>query len=238
MQLAFQPAYVLHTRAYRDTSLLVDVLTQDAGRLSVVARGVRQRKSAKRQLLNPFVRVLLSAQGRSNLKTLTHIEADGPALSLHGLAAFSGLYLNELLVRLLPEQDAYPALFTHYQQSLHRLLRGEDVEPVLRAFEFNLLADLGYGLSFTEQGNTGAPIEPAGRYRLVLDVGFVPWRQGDDERTAISGQQLLAIADGDYTDTQCRRQAKVLSRQLLQPLLGARPLHSRALFVGAHTEVK
>ncbi|WP_111643072.1 DNA repair protein RecO [Marinimicrobium alkaliphilum] len=238
MQLAFEPAYVLHTRPYRDTSLLVDVFTRDCGRLSVVARGVRQRKSPRRQLLNPFGRILLSAQGRGNLKTLTGIEADAPVLALQGLASFSGLYLNELLVRLLPEQDASPSLFEHYQDSLYQLQACTDVEPVLRAFEFNLLADLGYGISFTEQAESGAPIEPQGHYRLVADAGFVPWREGDDERAKISGGHLLAINTGDYADELCRRQAKALTRQLLRPLLGIRPLHSRALFAGTHTQVK
>ena len=116
-----QPAYVLHTRPYRDTSLLVDFFTPEFGRLSAVVRGVRSGKAPKRNLLNPFSRLLISFQGKSNLKLVTGFEAETPNVHLLEKYLYSGFYLNELLVRLLPELDAHADIFLLYQQSLQAL---------------------------------------------------------------------------------------------------------------------
>src|SRR5690606_31339497 len=131
-RIELQPAYVVHSRAYRDTSMLVDFFTPDYGRITAVARGVRKAKSSKRALLNPFLPLLISVQGKTSLKLLTHVEACAVrAWRLQGERLFSGLYVNELLVRLLPEWDAYQELYADYNVTLETLDCVGSVEPVL-----------------------------------------------------------------------------------------------------------
>src|SRR4051812_11493872 len=138
MQIELQPAYILHTRPYRDTSMLVDFITPEFGRITAVARGVRSRKTPKRNLLNPFTRLLISFQGKTDLKLLTHFEAEGTHFTLAAKHLFSGFYLNELLVRLLPDLDAHPEIYSLYEQSLQQLNAQQDLEPILRFFELQL----------------------------------------------------------------------------------------------------
>ena len=106
MRIDQQPAYVLHARPYRETSLLLECLTREHGRLGVVARGVRgERARLRRAQLEPFQPLALGLLLRGEMATLTAVETVGAPQRLEGDAALAGLYLNELVVRLTGRQD-------------------------------------------------------------------------------------------------------------------------------------
>ena len=239
MRIELQPAYILHTRPYRDTSLVVDFFTPEYGRIGAVARGVRQGKGNKRVLFNPFLGLLVSLQGKTDLKLLTAIEAFGPACHLTGAQLYSGFYLNELLVRLLPEMDAHPQLYYRYQESLQRLRDNVDLEPLLRDFEFTLLQDLGYAIDFSADAHTGDEINSELPYWFDTQAGFY---QAENPHPSTSrlpvfqGKDILAMAARNFAAQETRQAAKRLSRLMLQPLLGSRPLRSRELFASLRSE--
>jgi DNA repair protein RecO (recombination protein O) len=234
MRVDLQPAYILHTRPYRDTSLLVDLLTPDFGRVTAVARGVRKNKTPKRQLLNPFSRLLVCWQGKTDMKLLTSFESDNHFLSLKGNHLYSAFYLNELLVRLLPEMDRHNGLFYAYEQCVDALQLQVDIEPLLRSFELRLLEELGYALDFTLDVRNGCAIEEQGLYECHVQEGFYAAAPDIPENLLIKGEWLLAIALGDYSSSATRQAAKNLTRRMLRPLLGSKPLHSRELFKQAN----
>ena len=229
MIVELQPAYVLHTRPYRDTSMLVDLLTPQFGRITAVARGVRSRKTPKRNLLNPFTRLLVSFQGKSGLKLLTHFETESFNLSLSGNFLYSGFYLNELLVRLLPELDPHEEVFLSYQQSLQSLHSQQELEPILRAFELHLLTSLGYAIHFGADAKSGLNIVEGNFYCLDVQQGFY-LADTNNQNSFFSGEHLLAIDSQDFTQAEVRLTAKRITRILLKPLLGNKPLMSRELF--------
>ncbi len=230
MQIELQPAYVLHTRAYRDTSMLVDFITPHYGRFTAVARGVRSRKTIKRNLLNPFTYLLISFQGKSDLKLLTSFESSGKNFSLTERHLFSGFYLNELLMRLLPAMDAHLDIFSLYEASLQALHESQEIEIVLRKFELRLLAELGYEINFQADARSGFAIEADKFYSLDAQRGFARVDYPTPMHDHISGQHILAIAEQDYGEMGTRQAAKRITRLLLQPLLGKKPLASRELF--------
>lgn len=230
MSVELQPAYVLHTRPYRDTSMLVDFFTPHYGRVTAVARGVRSRKATKRNLLNPFTRLLISFQGKTDLKLLTHFEATGAHYALMAKHLFSGFYLNELLVRLLPELDPHQVIFALYEQSLHDLHMQADLEPVLRLFEFQLLQELGYGIDFEFDAKSSEKMLPESYYCLDAGLGFFQDNENLSVQAQYLGRHLLAISQSDFSQADVKQSAKRISRTLLKPLLGARPLTSRELF--------
>ncbi len=221
-------AYVLHQRPYRETSALVELLTVEHGCVSVVGRGVRAgRRTAPG--LHPFGRILVTCSGKSALLTLTHAESLDRHV-LQGRALFSGLYLNELILRLVKHDDGHPALFVAYEEALAALAAGEEIESVLRRFEKALLRECGYGIDFEFDAETGRSIEPLRCYRFQPDVGFVGVAERADDRSVFSGATLLAIRDDGYHDADVRRAAKRLLRRALAPHLGDRPLNTRSLF--------
>lgn len=219
-----QPAFVLHSRAYKETSALVDFLTPQ-GRLRAVLRGARGKAGA---LARPFVPLEVEFRGRGELKNVTRLEANGIPNLLSGEALFSGLYLNELVIRLLPAEDPHPALFDHYLATLPLLAAGRPLEPLLRAFEWRLLDELGYGFSL-DSDIVGQPVAPDGLYRLLPDSGLEP--VGSLQPGLFHGADLLAMAEADWSAPGALAAAKRLMRQALAPHLGGRPLVSRELFM-------
>ncbi|SRR3990167_1729 len=219
-----QPAYVLHSRAYRESSALVDFLTPQ-GRLRAVMRGARGKAGS---LARPFVPLEVEFRGRGELKNVSRLEAAGIPNLLHGEALFSGLYLNELLIRLLPEQDPHPATFDHYAMTVLALAQGRALEPLLRSFEWRLLDELGYGFAL-DMDRLGQPIAAAGLYRLQADAGLEA--VGQLQPGVFHGSELLAMAEADWSVPGALAAAKRLMRQALAPHLGGRPLVSRELFM-------
>ena len=232
MRVALQPAYILHSRAYRDSSALLEVFTAEHGRISLVARGARRkgRGGTPGARLQPFTPLLLSFSGRSELKALGASETVGRPRVLHAQRLFSGLYLNELLVRLLHRHDPHPRLFACYDATLDALAGIEPVDDVLRQFEFNLLGELGYGFSLDLDGLSGEALCPECWYYYHPDWGLVrdDAARGPSPR-AFCGADLLAMATGGFGGP-ARATAKRLLRLVLSMHLGDRPLHSRELF--------
>ncbi len=237
MRVSLQPAYVLHSRPYRDTSALVEVFTAQYGILSVVAKGARRqsRKGSAGALLQSFVPLLISFSGRSELKTLGAMEGAGSVYRLRGERMFSGLYLNELLVRLLQRQDPHPRLFAAYSDALEGLVSATPVGGILRQFEMTLLHELGYSLQLDVEGISGLAVEPSAQYQFHPDHGLLPLAEGGSSSGPVyPGAALLAMARGEWGgDTG--QQAKRLLRQALAVHLGEQPLHSRSLFRGKST---
>jgi len=230
MRVDRQPAFVLHRRAYRESSLLLDLLSRDFGRVGVVARGVRGARRGAGAYCQPFQPLVVSWSGRGELKTLTGVDGLGAAPAIAGERLYSALYVNELLVRLLPQHDAHGALFAAYAALLPELVTTPDLEPRLRAFELLLLRELGYGLEFERDSASGEVLEPAGHYAFKPTEGFRAAR-ADDRARSYPGWVLAEIGREDFSDPQTRRHAKRLVREALAELLGDRPLRSRAYFI-------
>ncbi len=219
-----QPAYVLHSRAYRESSALVDFLTPQ-GRLRAVLRSARGKAGS---LARPFIPLEAEFRGRGELKNVGRLDPAGIPNLLVGEALFSGIYLNELLIRLLPAEAPHPAVFEHYAMTVLALAEGRALEPLLRSFEWRLLDELGYGFALNLDSE-GQPIVEAGLYRLQTETGLVPI--GHFQPGVFHGIELLAMADADWTTPGALAAAKRLMRQALAPQLGGRPLVSRELFM-------
>ncbi len=229
MRVLLQPAFILHRRPYLNTSLLLEAFSREQGRLGLVARGASAPRSRLKGLLQPFTPLLLSWTGAGELATLTGAEEAGRPVPLPPNRVLAGLYVNELLVRLLPRQDAQPGLFAAYETVLAELATADGEEPPLRRFEKKLLEELGYGLTLDREAASGVPIVAEERYRYVLDRGPLAASQS---RTGvpISGRGLLALRDGILADPAVLKEVKRLTRAALAEQLRGRTLKTRELY--------
>ena len=235
--IELQPAYLLHSRPFRDSSLLLDFLTPDFGRLSAISRGGRSAKSRTKSLLQPFTPIHISLSGKSELKTLRNVELRQGILALKGERLFSAMYMNEIIVRLFQSHEADPGFFIAYEDTLRRLVAEESPEPVLRHFELSLLDTLGYGVDFSSEAQNHEPVEPGNWYYFQEESGFVRVQNPDSlveggrpGTNIFRGQELLNIHAGDFRDIETRKAAKSLIRGILNLHLGSTPLRSRTLF--------
>jgi DNA repair protein RecO (recombination protein O) len=229
MRVLLQPAFILHRRPYRNSSLLLEAFSQECGRLSLVARGATAPRSRLKGLLQPFAPLLLSWIGAGELATLTAAEDTGLPAPLPPSRVLAGLYINELLVRLLPRLDPLPELFAAYQNLLAELATDSGEEPPLRRFEKRLLEQLGYGLTLDREADSGAAIVAEAQYRYVVDRGPLATSE-TGTGVLISGRGLLALRDDRFADPAVLNEVKRLTRAALAEQLRGRTLKTRELY--------
>ena len=250
-----QPGYVLHRRAYRESSALVELLTPDFGLVGAVMRGVKRSPRSARDL-EPFGRIVVSWRGRGQLVTVLRAETV-VRRNLSGDALFAGLYINELLVKTLGREEPVAGLFDSYDAAIASLARiqsssvgpwaqdhsstdagtrrgFDELEPILRTFERRLLDELGYGIAFDVDVATGRPIEPGRLYRVVDGEGFreVDKHEASPEEV-FDGAQIAAMDAGEYRDRAVLQGAKRILRRAIAVRLGGKPLVTRRLFAAA-----
>lgn len=229
-RVSLQPAYILHSRAYRDSSLILDVLTPAYGRVALLAKGAKKPQSSRRAVLQPFRSLLLSWQGRGELQTLTKVEESGRTLALQEERLICGYYVNELLHRLLSHSDGDAELFVLYDDTLNALEETKNPELPLRQFEVRMLQNLGLFPDLNYCADTGDAVESDKYYNYVPDIGVLADDAGRDGQLRMSGRALLALQANTLDDREALNQSKLLMRSTLHYHLGDKPIHSRELF--------
>jgi len=219
-----QPAFILQQRKFRETSLIIDVLTRDFGRVSLLAKGVRKAKSKTAGLLQPFIPLTMSYFGRSELKTLTDVEMIQPFIQLQGLAIYCGFYVNELVGCFLHQYDPHPDVFAYYGKCLSCLSESSKIEAALRIFELDLMDAVGYGLQLEYDFHNNKAVHPLTNYHFNVEQGPVEAPDG-----YFSGKTLQALHLRELTDPQVLAEAKTLMRTVIAVYLRGKPLKSRAV---------
>jgi DNA repair protein RecO (recombination protein O) len=227
------PAFLLHQRPFRDTSLIVEIYSRDYGRLTTFARGARGPGSHKRfSGLRPFQQLLVSWHGRGEAPQLIAAEPDGVPGSLPPALLMHGFYCNELLLKLTPQHDPQPGIFRLYQTALHQLAVTAQPESTLREFERQLLELLGFGLELTLEADSGEPVRADRKYRYHPGSGVTACQVNEPapEGSSFRGELLLRLGAGEpVTDPGECREARALMRMAIDHCLEGRPLRTRAV---------
>ncbi|MBL8445994.1 MAG: DNA repair protein RecO [Zoogloeaceae bacterium] len=226
-----EPGFILHAFPYRETSLIVEALTRNHGRVALMAKGARRPHSTLRGQLMAFQPLWLDWSGGGELKNLMRVDWQGGQPLLTGRALLCGYYLNELLLKLIAREDAHPTLFEGYGDALRDLAQGVATEPLLRRFELRLLRELGYGLDLEFEAVTGAPIRAEGAYVSDIERGLVSVGAEAGGGGALPGRVLRNMAREAFDEPETQQHAKVLLRRLLNHYLGGQPLQSRRVFM-------
>lgn len=225
-----QPAFVLHSYPHKETSLIIDVLTRDHGRIALVAKGAKRPHSQLRGVLQTFQPLQAGWTGKSELRILTGAEWVGGMLPLEKTALLCGFYLNELLVKLLARDDPHPILFDHYVATLNQLAHNEPAPIVLRKFERALLKETGVAADLVRCTGTRQPVQAGQIYVVDPERGPRPAQAGD-AWPRITGKTLLDMECEDYADAATQAQSKTLMRFLLAHQLGGATLNTRQMLI-------
>ncbi len=231
MRVDGEYGYVLHSAPYRETSLLVDLFTPLHGRVRCVAKGFRKpNKRGVSRSVFPYTEHSLSWQGRGELKTLTRADAVVAPAFLQQEALFTGLYVNELLFRLLHEYDPHEYLYQQYRQFISQLVQAGPNELMLRHLEMSLLEELGYGLVL-DTDIEGLGIVADRLYQYIPERGL-SLLANQQKRTAVAlkGADIIAFLQGDFSQRSVMKTAKQLTRGVIDFYLGGRQLYSRELY--------
>jgi len=228
-----QSAYILHHRPFRDSSQILEILSRDHGKLSLVARGSRGARSRLKGVLRPFLPLRMSWVQRSELGTLTGAESAGEPMSLGGDALMAGYYVNELLLHLLHRHDPQPEIFDLYAQCLRDLRAADDVAASLRHFEIVLLELLGYALEFEHEAGSDTAIRDEQNYEYRVEQGPVPVARSEGPMV-FRGDVLRRIGRHRFDQDTTLRAAKRLLRQVIAHHLGGRELKTRKVQAELH----
>lgn len=224
-------AFILHHRPYGESSLLLDILSEQNGRLSLLAKGARRKRSELKGILQPFTPLFLRYSQRiSSLKTLLAAEAASLPFPLTGKNLYCGFYVNELLIKTLSDGHVSSTLFFDYLQCLQSLSgEPQQREQILRLFEFSLLKELGYLVDFTTCCRTDRVVIATMNYYYIEQEGFAETALTHSAK-CFTGKQLLAFSQHDFTDLDTLQAAKRFTRLAFYPALDGKPLKSRDLF--------
>jgi DNA repair protein RecO (recombination protein O) len=224
-----QAVYVLHTYPFKETSLVVELFSKELGRIAAVAKGARRPHSAMRGMLQSFQMLSGAWSGKNELKTLHTLDWSAGLTLLKGEALMCGFYLNELLLRLLPREDAHENLFDYYTCTMQTLSNGADLATTLRRFELKLLQEMGYAVPLLQDEND-VEITIDRTYRYEAEYGACDLNVTKNG-VQLSGKTMLDMVRDDYSDLQTQSQSKQLMRYLLAHYLGDKPLHTRQLLI-------
>ena len=224
-----QPVYVLHSYPFKETSLVVELFSKEFGRIAAVAKGARRPHSAMRGMLQSFQILDGAWSGKNELKTLHSLDWSAGLTLLKGEALMCGFYMNELLLRLLPREDAHENLFAYYQATLKTLAESKNLAITLRRFELKLLQEMGYAVPLLQDDNE-AEIMADKNYRYEAEYGACEL-SATKNGVQLSGKTMLDMARDDYADSITQSQSKQLMRYLLAYYLGDKPLHTRQLLI-------
>ena len=228
-----QPAYILHYRPFRDSSQLLDIISRDYGKLTLVARGSRSGKSRLRGILRPFQPLRMSWYIRSDLGTLTGAEIDAAPAALGGDALLSAYYLNELVLSFLHRHDAQPEIFDEYASALNELSSSDALAATLRRFETEFLRLLGYAIDVSHDAHTHEDVEASEYYEYRVDQGpvRVSRRRG---AMVFRGSVLQGIDAASFEDPEILRAAGRLLREVIRHHLDGRELKTRKVLLDLH----
>jgi DNA repair protein RecO (recombination protein O) len=237
-------SYVLHSYDWSESSLIVDLFTRTQGRVVVAAKGAKRPTSNFRPVLLPFQPLLATtgkppADDQAEVLSLRSAEWAGGRPLLAPSALFAGFYLNELLLKLLARQDAHPALFDAYADTLDALASGIEEGAALRAFELVLLRELGWLPELDSITLTAQAVAPQAPYTLEPEAGLVPLAGGLPGATWVALQAALVHAGGaahmPALRGACTGTAAALRmplRKLLDYHLGHSKLRTRDVWLG------
>lgn len=232
-RVQLEPAFVLHSYPYKETSLIVEAFTRHRGRVGLLARGARRPRSAMRGSLLAFHPLRLSWSASAELGTLLEAEWAGGQRALAGLSLMCGFYVNELLLRLLPRADAHERLFDSYADLVAQLAEGAGQARLLRGFELRLLTELGYAPPLDREAESGDPVQPGRRYAYAPERGPLAVQgaapRADTEVVVVDGQTLLDMSRNDYDRPATRDEARQLMRRLIAVRLAGQALHTREM---------
>ena len=233
-----QSGFVIHQRPYKNTSMIVDVFTRDYGRISLVAKAVKQAKSSLKSILHPFQLLQVSWVRRSDLGTLTQAEIVSTPTEYLANRLYAAFYLNELLMRVLTPNDPATGVFSLYENALKNLLDAEKIEVILRIFEKDLLQTLGYEIQLIEEADTHQPISREKLYQFTPEYGFTSIDNTIESSSIVfQGDHLLAFHENNLMDAEVLRTAHRITYINLKRLLGDKPLKSREL-LSAFRQIK
>ena len=224
MSELWRDAFLLRQRPYGNTSVMAEMFTLDNGRISVIAKGAKKPKSKFFGVLSPFSKLRITYRGKSELKTLTNVDKEDIFSDSFSKLSYTLLYINELLIKILPQGAPQKELFDLYDKFLLEIKTSNEIDIILRRFEIDLLEMLGYGINFINEVDSGQSIDADKLYDFVPELGFKESPNG-----IFNGKEIISISKLDFENIN-KKKFKSLTTMAIGYSLDGGDLKSRQIF--------
>ena len=224
MSELWRDAFLLHQRPYGNSSVMAEMFTLDNGRISVIAKGAKKPKSKFFGVLSPFSKLRITYRGKSELKTLTNVDKEDIFSDSFSKLSYTLLYINELLIKILPQGAPQKELFNLYDKFLLEIKTSNEIDIILRRFEIDLLEMLGYGINFIHEVDSGQSIDADKLYDFVPELGFKESPNG-----IFNGKEIISISKLDFENIN-KKKFKSLTTMAIGYSLDGGDLKSRQIF--------
>tara|TARA_B100000925_G_scaffold109377_1_gene80720 strand:+ start:557 stop:1246 length:690 start_codon:yes stop_codon:yes gene_type:complete len=224
MSELWHDAFLLHQRPYGNSSVMAEMFTLDNGRISVIAKGAKKPKSKFFGVLSPFSKLRITYRGKSELKTLTNVDKEDIFSDSFSKLSYTLLYINELLIKILPQGAPQKELFNLYDKFLLEIKASNEIDIILRRFEIDLLEMLGYGINFINEVDSGQSIDADKLYDFVPELGFKESPNG-----IFNGKEIISISKLDFENIN-KKKFKSLTTMAIGYSLDGGDLKSRQIF--------
>ena len=224
MSELWRDAFLLHQRPYGNSSVMAEMFTLDNGRISVIAKGAKKPKSKFFGVLSPFSKLRITYRGKSELKTLTNVDKEDIFSDSFSKLSYTLLYINELLIKILPQGAPQKELFYLYDRFLLEIKTSNEIDIILRRFEIDLLEMLGYGINFINEVDSGQSIDADKLYDFVPELGFKESPNG-----IFNGKEIISISKLDFENIN-KKKFKSLTTMAIGYSLDGGDLKSRQIF--------
>lgn len=215
--------FIIHQRAFKDTSLILELFSKEQGLIHILAKGIKKNKLLNQQL-HYFSLVKIQYFGQSQLKTLSNIEIIDLVNFKELLHQTTGLYLNELLRYSLIENEPAIELFLYYYKTIEEIGKCR-LTSLLRKFEKVILKHNGFELDvspFSEDTDWLSLSEIQGLY--INNKEKQSLCQVGDLKRFLMGETLDRICEkriNKFMHTAidlCFSYKKIYSRELLKSI--------------------
>jgi len=188
-------AYILNRRPFRDSSLLLDIFTENYGQVCCVARPAKKRGKVVKGHTEPFRYLHLQWIGKGDVQTLTEADERGrhdiPASEL-----MLGLYINELIMLFSRQHVANAELFNAYKYTLHKIGDADINRHILMRFELYLLQSIDFPISVDKtQEELLNLITAKTNFSFTKEQGLIQENSESSNMTYRQSQQILISAD-------------------------------------------
>ena len=229
-KILLESAFVLHIRAYQETSVIVELFTRSFGRVNAVAKGAKRPKSPLRSILTPASKLSISLSGKNELKNLSSVEVSEHFNLTEGIAIHSLMYINELILKATEKEDPHQKVFDIYETLLKNLSQNRDrvvLEKLLRDFELSLLQEMGYGIDLSRDAQTNKIIDKKKFYIFNPDRGFLETEENFRNKSTFCGTDIINFSESNFEKKTTRDSAKIIMRKALDYHLGNKTLNTR-----------
>ena len=212
-------AFIIHSRSYGETSVILDLLTEKNGMISVILKGAKRRKDVSQ--LQPSREFLINIS-KASLPLLIKYELN-KSYAIKKDYILLIIYFNELIYRLIPKNQPQKTLYNFYRNYMSYMSTTDDhQDSVIIGFELLILKNIGYAV------NSEISIDLINKDDYFYYDKLRGFKKISDyyQGYKISGRDLSLLIKFDINSIQDKRTLRMIMKNIIVDIVNPKKIKS------------